>query len=71
MLIEPIVCSADVALTPKNTLRILKTIKPVTRVFTAMVAAKAVRVNVHSQVGDIISVDLSVAPTSQVAGGDR
>ena len=44
--VEPKVCSTEVllALTSKNTLRILnlKTIKPVTRPFTAMVAAKLV-----------------------------
>ena len=37
----------NVLLTSKNVLRILNTIKPVMRVFTAMVAAKAVRFKVH------------------------
>ena len=44
---ESKLCNAG--LTSKNTLRILNAIKPVTRVFTAMVAAKAVRVNVFPQ----------------------
>ena len=41
---EPNVCSTEVALViSKNTLRILNTIKPVTRAFTTMDVAKAVR----------------------------
>ena len=45
----PNVCSTEVGLTPKNTLRILNTINPVTRVFTAMDAAKPVRNSVYPQ----------------------
>ena len=45
----PNVRSTEVGLTPKNTLRILNTIKPVTKVFTAMDAAKPVRNNVNPQ----------------------
>ena len=39
---EPNVRSTEVGLTSKNTLRILNTIMPVTRVFTVIDAAKAV-----------------------------
>ena len=48
---EPSVRWTEVVLTStgKNTLRILNTIRPVTRVFTAIVATKAVRVNVFHQ----------------------
>ena len=41
---EPKVSSPETALTSKNTLRILYTIKPVTRAFTAMDAAKLVTI---------------------------
>ena len=41
---EPKVSSPETALTSKNTLRILYTIKPVTRAFTAMDAAKLVAI---------------------------
>ena len=43
---EPNCRSIEVTSTSKNTLRILNTIKPVTRVFTAMDEAKPDRVNV-------------------------
>ena len=45
--VEPNVCSTEVvaALTSKNTVRILNTIKPVTRPFTAMVAVRLVIVS--------------------------
>ena len=43
---EPNIRSTEVKLTCKNTLRILNTIKPVTRAFTTMDAAKPVRVSV-------------------------
>ena len=48
-LLPPVENNPEVALTSKNTLKILNTIKPVTRAFTAMVAAKLVRVNMHPQ----------------------
>jgi hypothetical protein len=47
--VDPNVCSTEVGLNSKNTLTILKTIKPVIRAFTTMVAAKPVRVNVDPQ----------------------
>ena len=48
-LIEPNVRSTDVGITPKNTLRILNTIKLVTRAFTTMDDSKAVRTIVGPQ----------------------
>ena len=42
--VEPSVRLTEVGLTSEKTLRILDTIKPVTRVFTAMDETKAVRV---------------------------
>jgi hypothetical protein len=76
-----------VALTSKNTLRILNTIKPVTRVFTAMDRAKLVRVvgSPHEVIknwsGNVIEpfirvgsqVTNIVAPfvATQVARGDK
>ena len=66
---EPNVRSIEVALTSKNTLRILNTIKPVIRVFTAMDAAKAVRAVVTPQ-GSVInrpwSNNIAAFVTSQV-----
>ena len=47
--VEPKVLSIDVGLIPKNTFRILNTIKPVTRVFTAMDAIKPVTSDVIHQ----------------------
>ena len=47
--VEPKVCSTEVGLTPKITLRILNTIKPVIRVLTTMEAAKPVNSNVFHQ----------------------
>ena len=72
---EPNVRSTEVALTSKNTLRILNTIKPITREFTAMDAAKAVRVVVNPQ-GSVVNRPCFniTAPfvTSQVANrGDK
>ena len=71
---EPHVCSTKVALTFKNTLRILNTIKPVTRVFTTMDAAKPVRASVFRQ-GAVKTWPFSIinAPfdASQVARGDK
>ena len=46
---EPNVCSTEVGLNSKNTLRILNTIKLVIRAFTAMDVAKPVRVIVFIQ----------------------
>ena len=67
--VEPKVRSTEVALTSKNTLRILKTIKPVTRVFTAMDAAKLVRITGIPQVVGTNVVARTDA--SQVARGDK
>ena len=71
---EPHVCSTELALTSKNTLRILNTIKPVTRAFTTMDATKAVRVSVFPQ--GLIRISPSIinnAPSDavQVARGDK
>ena len=46
---EPNVCSTEVGLNSLVTLRILNTIKPVIRKFTAMDVAKPVRVNLFPQ----------------------
>ena len=46
---EPNVRSTEVALTSKNTLRILNTIKPVTRAFTTMDATKPVIISMFPQ----------------------
>ena len=43
--------STKIASTPKNTLRILNTIRPVTRAFTAMDKGKLIRVTVIPQAG--------------------
>ena len=62
------------ALTSKNTLRILNTIKPVTRAFTTMDAAKPVRISVSPQgATKLSSSSIIVAPNdaSQVARGDK
>ena len=45
-LVPPVDPNLDVALTSKNTLRILNTIKPVTSAFTVKDATKPVRFNV-------------------------
>ena len=70
---EPRVRSIEVALTSKNTLRILNTIKPVARVFTAMEAAKAVRVAVNPKgsvdPGTHVFATPTASGTSQVARG--
>ena len=73
---EPNVWSTEVALTSKNTfkLRILNTIKPVTRAFTTMDEAKAVRTSVNPQGPVNGSPCLNVtAPSaaSQVARSDK
>ena len=47
--VEPNVRSTEVVLTSKNTLRILNTIKPVTRAFMAMDTAKHVRISLVAQ----------------------
>jgi hypothetical protein len=67
---EPKVRSTGVGLNSKNTLRILNTIKPVIRAFTAMDVAKAVRVNVFPQGAPKIlpcSNDFAPSGASQVA----
>ena len=46
---EPNVRSTEVGLNSKNTLRILNTIKPVTRAFTAMDVTKPVRIKMSPQ----------------------
>ena len=61
--VEPKVRSIEVGLTPTVTLRILNTIMPVTRVFTAMDAAKPVINNVSGVPG--------TANANQVARGDK
>ena len=74
--VEPKLRSTEVlaALTSKNTLRILNTIKPVTRAFTAMDTTKLVRTNVFSQITPKNwSCTNVVAPSaaSQVARRDK
>ena len=74
--VEPKVRSTKVmvALTSKKTLRILNTIKPVTRVFTAMDKAKLVRVTVFPQAAPESWPCTNVAApscASQVARGDK
>ena len=59
---EPNVRSTEVALTSKNTLRILNTIKPVARAFTTMDAVKPVRVTVSPQRA------LKISPFSIIIG---
>ena len=72
---EPNVRSTEVALlTSKNTMRILNTIKPVTRAFTTMDAVKAVRVSVFPQgIPKISPFSITYAPigASQVARGHK
>ena len=71
--VEPKVCSIEVmlALTSKNTLRILNTIKPVTRAFTVMDMATPV-VNIPSPQTAVGNSNV-VAPSgpSQTARGDK
>ena len=72
--VEPKVRSTEVALTSKNTLRILNTIKPVTRAFTVMDTARLVIVNVFPQEAlENWPCANAVGPSgaSQVAGGDK
>ena len=71
---EPHVCSSRVGLTSKNTLKILNTIKPVTRAFTTMDATKPVRANVFPQrVIKTWPSSIIYAPSvvSQVTRGDK
>ena len=71
---EPNVRSTEVALTSRNTLRILNTIKPVTRAFTTMDAAKPVIASLSPQVAPTISPSsFIIAPSdaSQVARGEN
>ena len=68
----PNVCSIKVGLTFKNTLRIFNTINPVTRAFTAMDAAKPVRITGNPQGALVIPPCSNVAApfdASQVARG--
>ena len=71
--VEPNVCSTEVGLTSKNTLRILNTIKPVARAFTTMDAAKAVKISVFPQGLTRSPCFIILAPSaaSQVARGDK
>ena len=66
-------CSTEVALTSKNTLRILNTIKPVTMAFTTMDATKAVRVNMFPQGSIKVTSSFITAPScaSQVARDNK
>ena len=69
---EPNVFSTEVILTSKNTMRILNTIKPVTRAFTTMDEAKPVRASVSPQLAlKNLSSSINVAPpdVTQVARG--
>ena len=71
---EPNVRSTEVGLITMNTLRILSTIKPVTRAFAARDAAKPVRTNVLPQgVIEDWPCIIARAPfvASQVARGDK
>ena len=71
---EPNVRSIEVAFTSKNTSRILNTIKPVARVFTAIDAAKPVRSNTLPQwTTKSWPCIIASAPfvASQVARGDK
>lgn len=73
---EPKVSSPpDIALTSKNTLRILNTIKPVTRVFTAMDAAKLVAITGGPQAAfwnpATLSNVVEASEPNQVARGNR
>jgi hypothetical protein len=68
---DPNVRSTEIGLNSKNTLRILNTIKPVTRAFTAMDVAKPVRVNVFIQgAGLEYSCSVPIA-ANQVAIDDK
>ena len=71
---EPNDRSTEVGLTSKKTLRILNTIKPVTRVFTAMDATKAVRVVGYPQKATKsrpCSFVIAPRDACQVARGDK
>ena len=67
---EPKVYSTEVGLNPM-TLRILNTIMPVTRVFTAMDAANPVINTVFGQALELVLLYSLKAATSQVARGDK
>ena len=71
---EPNIRSTEVALTSKNTLRILNTIKPVTKAFTTMDATKPVRTTKFPQgrVKNLPSIIINVPPdASQDARDDK
>ena len=70
---EPNVCSTKVAFTSKNTVRILNTIKLVTRAFTTMDAAKDVKINLVPQgVVHVVTCTTvtGASDTSQVTRGN-
>ena len=75
-LIEPNVRSNEVASglpVSHNTLRILKTIKPVTRAFTTMDAVRPVKINVSPQGAFkrlLFSIVIAPSDTSQVTRGE-
>jgi hypothetical protein len=62
------------ALTSRNTLKILKIIKPVTRAFTIKDIAMLVRIIGNSQSGYTVwpsKISNELQPTSQIAGGKQ
>ena len=72
--VEPKVRLTEIALASENTLRILNTIKPVIRVFTAMDKGRLIRVTVIAQVGlEYWPCTNVTAPfcANQVARGDN
>ena len=69
---DPKICSTEVGSIPAVTLRILNKIKPVTKVFTAMDAAKPVKNNTFGQSLLLLMLEYtSKAVASQVARGDK
>ena len=71
---EPNVCWTELALTSKNTLRILNTIKPVTRAFTSIDSTKPVRANKFPQTAIETPSSSSIylpSVVSQVTRGDK
>jgi hypothetical protein len=69
---EPNVCSTEVDLnSSKNTLRILNTIKPVIRAFTAMDVGKPVIVNVNPSPQEAVMSLSAPSAASQVAMVDK
>ena len=71
---EPNVRSAEEALTSKNTLRILSTVKPVTKAFETMDATKPVRASVFPQGAIRVSsssIVFALSDASQTARGNK